>query len=161
MWTDGTIARAEAIITSEKKVMSYTTEQNKAIVIRFNKECIEAGRQQSIDNILSADVINHSAQPGMPNGVESFSAFLLGVLHTGFSSLKVDILDQIAERDLVATRKRITGIHTGNIFGIKASGKPVAINVIDIIRLKEGKYAEHWGQSNFGDVMKDISESSF
>ncbi|MEO5980556.1 MAG: ester cyclase, partial [Chryseolinea sp.] len=124
--------------------MNYNTEQNKGIVVRFNRECIEAGRLQSFDELLLDEVVNHSAPPGSPNGVESFTAFLLGVLRVGLSDLKVDILDQIAERDLVATRKKITGIHHGDIFGIKPTGKLVEINVIDFIRLKEGKYAEHW-----------------
>lgn len=41
---------------------------------------------------------------------------------------------------LVATRKRITGRHTGEIFGILPSKKEVVIHVIDIIRLKDGRY---------------------
>jgi predicted ester cyclase len=29
--------------------------------------------------------------------------------------------------------------------GIPPTGKPVAITVIDIVRLKDERYAEHWG----------------
>jgi len=135
-----------------------TTEQNKAIVTRFNKECIEQGRPDSFTELLADDVINHSAPAGMPNGIESFYYFLNEVLRKGFPDLQVDILEQIAERDLVSTRKVISATHTGEIFGIAPSHKKVRINVIDIIRLQDGKYAEHWGQSNFSDVLKEISE---
>lgn len=134
------------------------TEQNKSIVTRFNKECIERGIDDSFHELLAADVINHSAPKGMPNGRESFDNFLKGTLRKGFSDLHVEILDQIAEGDLVATRKKITCIHSGEIFGIAPSSKKVEINVIDIIRLKDGKYAEHWGQSNFADVLAEISK---
>jgi len=137
--------------------MSHSTEQNKQIVLRFNKECIEQGIPGSFEELLSDKVINHSAPPGMPNGKESFYFFLNNVLRSGFSNLRVEILEQIAERDLVTTRKKIKAIHTGQIFGIPASNKEVEINVIDIIRLSEGKYAEHWGQSNFEQVIKEIS----
>jgi len=41
--------------------------------------------------------------------------------------------------------------------GIPASNKKVAIHVIDIIRLKNGKYAEHWGMSNLSDIVTEIS----
>lgn len=136
--------------------MSYSTGQNKQIVVRFNKECIEQGIQDSFEELLSDKVINHSAPAGMPNGKESFYFFLNNVLRRGFSNLKVEILEQIAERDLVTTRKKIKAIHTGEIFGIPPSNREVEINIIDIIRLSEGKYVEHWGQSNFEEVLKRI-----
>jgi predicted SnoaL-like aldol condensation-catalyzing enzyme len=135
-----------------------STELNKQIVARFNKECIEQGRPESFEELLSDKVINHSAPAGMPNGKESFYFFLNNVLRQGFPNLKVEIQDQIAERDLVTTRKRIVATHTGEFFGIPVSNKEVEIKVIDIIRLQDGKYVEHWGQSNFDEVMKQISE---
>ena len=49
------------------------------------------------------------------------------------------------------------GTHTGEILGISASNKEVEINVIEIVRLRNGKYVEHWGQSNFDEVVKQIS----
>jgi predicted SnoaL-like aldol condensation-catalyzing enzyme len=138
--------------------LHMSTAVNKQTVIRFNKECIEQGKQESFEELLSDKVINHSAPAGMPNGKESFCFFLNNVLRQGFPNLKVEILDQVAERDLVTTRKRILATHTGEILGIPASNKEVEINVIDIIRLQNGKYIEHWGQSNFDEVLKQISE---
>ncbi|HWH64133.1 MAG TPA: ester cyclase [Ginsengibacter sp.] len=138
--------------------MSHSPEQNKAIVIRFNKECIEQGNMNSFEELLASNVINHSAAKGMPNGPESFYFFLVKVLRKGFPDLKVEILEQTAERDLVTTRKQITGTHTGEIFGIKPNGKQVVIGIIDMIRLEKGKYVEHWGQSNFTDILKQLSE---
>jgi len=138
--------------------MTYTTEQNKAVVIRFNKECVEQGRPESFNELLADNVINHAAPDGMPNGPESFYHFLNEILRKGFPDLQVEIIEQIAERDLVTSRKMISATHTGEIFGIAPSNKKVQIKVIDIIRLKDGKYAEHWGQSNFLDILKEIAE---
>ncbi len=138
--------------------MKNILDQNKEIVKRFNKEYIEEGKSTVLDALVSNEVINHSAPAGMPSGKESISNFLNGVLRTGFPDLRVEILEQIAERDLVTTRKKIIGTHTGEIFGILPSNKKVEINVIDIIRLKDGKYIEHWGQSNFSDVIAEISK---
>lgn len=137
--------------------MSTITELNKTIVRRFNRECIEQGNPDAFRELLSGTVINHSALPGMPQGIESFTYFLNEVLRRGFADLQVEILSQVAENDLVATRKRITGKHTGEILGIPPSNKEVVIHVIDIIRLENGQYAEHWGQSNFAEVLKEIT----
>jgi predicted ester cyclase len=43
--------------------------------------------------------------------------------------------------------------------GIPPTGKKVIINVIDIIRLREGKYVEHWGMSNIPEVIAQLSFS--
>jgi predicted ester cyclase len=139
--------------------MNYSTEQNKAIVVRFNKECIEAGNENSFKELLADNVINHAAPAGMSNGKESFYFFLNNVLRQGFPNLKVEILEQAAEKDLVTTRKKIKATHTGEIFGIPPSNKEVEINIIEIIRLADGKYVEHWGQSDFNEVLKQISSN--
>jgi predicted ester cyclase len=136
--------------------MSYSTEQNKEIVRRFNRECIELGLADSFEELLDDAVINHAAAPGRPNGKESFSFFLNEVLRKGFPDIKVAILDQVAEHDLVTTRKRLTGTHTGEIMGIAPTNKAVEIQVIDIIRIENGRYKEHWGQSNFSEVLRQL-----
>lgn len=137
--------------------MESIIEQNKKIVRRFNRECIEQGNMDSFKELLSPGVINHSALPGKQTGIESFTSFLNDILRAGFPDLKVEILDQIGEGDKVTTRKIIRATHTGECMGILPSYKKVEIEVIDIIRLKDGKYVEHWGSSNFASVVAEIS----
>ena len=134
-------------------------EQNKAIVVRFNKEFIEQGNERVFNELVSENVVNHSAPPGMPNGKESMHLFLSNVLRKAFPDLKVEVLEQVGEGDLVTTRKIITGTHLGALFGIAPTNKAVEINVIDIIRIQDGQYIEHWGQSNFDTVLKQLAEN--
>jgi steroid delta-isomerase-like uncharacterized protein len=137
--------------------MHYTSEQNKAIVTRFNVEFIEQGNMSTFKELIADDVVNHSAPAGFPNGPESFIFFLNTVLRKGFPDLQVEILDQLAEGDKVTTRKCFRATHTGTFMGIPASNKKVIIHVIDIIRLRDGKYIEHWGMSNLADIIKEIA----
>jgi predicted ester cyclase len=76
------------------------------------------------------------------------SHFIVDILRKGFPEIKVEILDQVAEDDKVTTRKALYASHTGDFMGIPPSGKKVTINVIDKIKLRDGKYAEHWGISS-------------
>ncbi len=136
--------------------MQTTTEKNKAAVLRFNTEFIEQGNMNSFKELVSDTVINHAAPAGTPSGPESMTHFL-SLLRTGFPDIKVEILDQIAEGDKVTTRKILNGTHKGEFFGIPATEKKVNIHVIDIIRLKDGKYVDHWGISNLSDVMTQLA----
>ena len=46
-----------------------TVEQNKAVMTRFNKECIEQGSLASFRELLAENVVNHSAPPGTPQAL--------------------------------------------------------------------------------------------
>jgi len=56
----------------------------------------------------------------------------------------VEINEQIAERDLVATRKTLRGTHRGELWGNQPTGNVVSLEFIDIIRMRDGKLVEHW-----------------
>lgn len=134
-----------------------TTDQNKATVLRFNKECIEQGNLHSFEKLIAADAINHVAPPGTPNGPAGFMHFLNDILRKAFPDLKVEVLDQLAEGDKVTTRKVIRATHTGELMGMAPTKKSVTIHVIDIVRLRDNQYVEHWAASNFNDVVRELS----
>jgi predicted ester cyclase len=137
--------------------MNGTTTQNKAIVGRFNKEVIEQGNMETFHELVASDLFNHAAPAGMPTGPDGMIYFLRDVLKAGFPDLQVTILEQIAEKDLVTSRKQFHATHTKNFMGIPASNKKVVIDVIEIVRLRDGKYVEHWGISNLADVVTAIA----
>lgn len=138
--------------------MKSQLEENKALVLRFNKEFIEQGNMKSFKELVSDDVINHAAPAGTPSGPESMRYFIMDILRKGFPDIKVEIFDQVAEGDKVTTRKALHATHTGEFMGIPPTNKQVTFLVIDIIRLQDGKYAEHWGISNIPEVTKALTE---
>ena len=93
-----------------------TTEQNKSIVRRFNKEFIEGGNMDSFHEIISTEFVNQSAPPGVPTGSDGVLYFFNQVLKPSFSNFKVEIFDQAAEDDKVTTRKAFHASHTGEFF---------------------------------------------
>lgn len=138
--------------------MKSLLEQNKEAVVRFNKEFIEQGNMQSFKELVADDVINHAAPAGTPHGPESMRYFIMEVLRKGFPDIRTELFDQVAEGDKVTTRKALHGTHTGEFMGIAPTHKKVTFHVIDMVRLRDGKYAEHWGMSNIQEVMKMITE---
>jgi predicted ester cyclase len=137
--------------------MELTTDENKAIVRRFNYEFLELGELDAFFELVAHDVHNHSAPPGSSTGPDGMIYFINEVLRKGFPDLKVEILDQIAEGDKVTTRKVLRATHTGEFMGIGPSNRKVLIHVIDIIRLRDGKYIEHWGMSNLPEILTEIA----
>ena len=144
--------------TNQSKTMKTQVEENKAVVLRFNKEFIEEGNMKAFKELVGDNVINHAAPAGTPSGPESMRYFIIEVLRKGFPDIKVEILDQVADGDRVCSRKELSGTHSGEFLGIAPTNKKVTFKVIDIIRIENGKYAEHWGISNIPEVIKTLAE---
>lgn len=128
----------------------------KSVVQRFNAEVIESGNRASFEDLMDAAFINRSAPPGSPDGPESLWNTFENVLRPALANLSVTIHDQVAEGDKVATRKTIAGIHTGKLFDIEPTGRPVSIKVIDIVRVSKGRYVEHWGLNTLATVLAQL-----
>jgi predicted ester cyclase len=131
---------------------------NKEVVRRFNIEVIQNGDEAQFRALISPHFVNHAALPGMPNGPESMWQTFQNVLRPALSNLNVTIHDQIAEGDKVTTRKTVSGVHTGTLLGVPATLRDVAIDVIDILRVEDGRYAEHWGLNNLAAVLAALAK---
>ncbi len=140
--------------------MEIMKENNKAVVRRFNKEVIEEGNIGSFNTLMAGDFVNRSAPANMDKGPQGMLYFFNEVLRPAMSNIRVTIHQQIAEEDLVTTRKTISGTHTGQLLGISSTGQIVNIEVIDIIRIKDGKYFEHWGITSLSEVLAQLNNKA-
>jgi predicted ester cyclase len=145
---------AETMRANFAQTINMGLEENKQVVIRFNKEFIELGNTEVLQEIVAPSFINHTIPQGFPNDVSGLIQFI-GVLRTGFPDLHVNILQQVAENDLVTTLKTLEGTHTGTVMGHAPTGKKVTMTVIDMVRIHNGQYVDHWGKN---DVMQVIQQ---
>ena len=129
--------------------MTMALEQNKHVVARFVEVCQNQHDLSFADEIFHPEFINHYRPegrsivdaPGRPaSGFQSF----YGMLLKGFPDATMTIDEQLAERDLVATRKTFRGTHRGELWGLAPTGNQVSWEFIDMFRIREGKLVEHW-----------------
>ena len=119
-------------------------EQNKRTVRRF-VDGYQTGADEGIfAEILDPDVVDHSRPAGIAAGAEGVRQQFDG-FRQAFPDFAATVLQQVAEGDLVVTRKVFRGTHRGELMGIPPTGRAVEIHVIDIIRLQDGRIVEHWG----------------
>lgn len=130
----------------------------KTVVWRFNQEVIAGGDRTAFAELMAPGFVNRSAPPGAPAGPESMWSTFQTVLRPALAGLTVTIHDQVAEGDKVTTRKTISGTHVGALLGVEATGKPVSIDVIDIVRVKDDRYVEHWGINNLPAVLANLRQ---
>ena len=117
------------------------SEENKTVVKRFVMEYQNDQDEDALRELCAVDAVDHSAAPGMPPAIEGVKAFH-DAFHAAFSGLHAEIHQQVAEDDLVVTRKTFHGTHTGEFMGIPPTGREIELGVIDIVRVRDGKIAE-------------------
>jgi predicted ester cyclase len=131
---------------------------NKAAVQRFNTEVIERGNERAFGELLAPHFVNRTAPAGLASGPEGMLQMFNRVLRPAFPDLRVEIHQQVAEGDKVTTHKTIHGTHRGEFFGVPATNRRVAIQVMDIVRLENGRYVEHWGVNTLFAVLASLRE---
>ena len=120
------------------------TQENKASATRFLEEVMNRGNLSVIDELSSANFVDHSAPPGVSPTNEGFKSFV-GMFRMAFPDLHYTLEDSIVEGDLVVQRTTAHGTMKGDFMGMPASGKSATWSEIHITRFENGKAAEHWG----------------
>ncbi len=128
-------------------------EDNKRVVAEFVEVCQNQHNLAAADEIFHPDFVNHYAPEGRPlepapRPAGGFQAFY-GMLLQAFPDATMEINEQLAERDLVATRKTLRGTHLGEIWDLPLTGNRVEWEFIDIFRIRDGKLVEHWTHMDF------------
>ena len=119
-----------------------STEANKAIARRLVEEVQNQRNVSAMDDLYAPNYVNHAAH-GVPPTLEGNKQFLK-LFFAAFPDLHVTIHDQIAEGDKVVTRKTMSGTHQGPFVGIPATGKPMTMEVLEILQIENGKITAYW-----------------
>jgi predicted ester cyclase len=134
---------------------AVSAEDNKALVRRFVDEVQSGGNTDLIDEICSAEFVNHSAPPGLPadrEGIKIVTAMFRGAFPDSYFTVE----DMIGEGDKVVTRKTFHGTHEGEFMGIPPTGRRVSMGLIDIVRIVDGRVVEHWSMGDNLGMMQQL-----
>lgn len=131
------------------------SEENKALAHRFYETVFNAGAVDRVEEFCTPDYIEHEDLPGTPDGIEGVRAFVQ-MFRDGFPDIQARVQDTIAEGDKIVARVTFTGTHQGEFMGVPASGNRIDMQVIDIVRIEDGKAAEHWGVTDTMALMQQI-----
>ena len=124
---------------------------------RFYKEVMEGGNLTLIDELAMDSFIDHEeGLPGQPAGKDGVK-FFVNTMRSAFPDIKVkEITPSLASGNLEACHVVLAGTHRGELTGIPASGRSVEFDCTDIIRVENGKVAEHWGTTDNMSLMRQI-----
>lgn len=116
-------------------------------------ESLNSGDVESFDAYIAEDYVQHNpfVAPGRAGVKAFFAAFL-----AAFPDLRVTVEDARVDGDTVIGRYTYRGTHTGTFLGIAATGKAITMRSIDIWRVRDGLFIEHWDELNTLEVFQQL-----
>jgi predicted ester cyclase len=135
--------------------------EGSGLIGRFYREVISDGNLDLIDELTADDFVDHEeGLPGQPPGKEGVK-FFVGAMRAAFPDISpVEVSPMLADGDLEAARVVLRGTHRGELMGIGPTETTVEIESLDIIRVVDGKVAEHWGVTDTAGLMMQIGALS-
>jgi predicted ester cyclase len=132
-------------------------EQNKSIVKRFIHEGLIGGNLAVIDELCSPECVNHSAVPEARHGTEGMKR-VVAKSRSAMPDQKLQNELVVAENDLVVVHGvREATWQAEGFRGISTKkGTRIAVELVHIFRVRDGKIVEHWAVRDDLGLMKQL-----
>lgn len=106
-----------------------------------------------VDGFVATDYRNHNAfvADGREANRQFWAAFF-----AAFPDLTATMEDLVVSGDRVVGRFVYRGNHQGDFMGIPATGRPIEMRSIDIWRVADGMFVEHWDELNTLELFRQL-----
>ena len=132
-----------------------STEENKALVLRYFEEVWGKGDFAVEQEVFATDFIDHNPYPSQPSGLEGHHHVVV-LIRNAFPDFQYTLEEMIADQDKVVDRLTFRATHTGLFMNIPPTGKQVTFTGIDIIRFEGGKIVELWHQEDMLGLLQQL-----
>ena len=106
-----------------------------------------------VENFVACNYINHN--PFVPDGREANRNFW-ETFFTGFPDVAATMDDIVMAGDRVVGRFTYRGTHSGPFYGVPPTGQRIEMRSIDIWRVADDMFAEHWDELNLLEVFQQL-----
>lgn len=134
-------------------------EANKAVVRRLIEGVQRDGDFALFEQLFAPDYVDRTPFSDVPPNRDGTRAIYQG-FRRAFPDWRAVIHTQIAEGDLVTTHKTYLGTHRGEFLGIAPTGRETRFEVIDIMRVRDGRITDHWGVGDAAGLLRQLNAAN-
>ena len=117
---------------------------------------VNAHDTSDFPQLFTEAYVQHSGRSpsGLAAQVENFRR-----IFAVMPDIEMRVEDRIIAGDKVVARNTFSATHTKTVRGIAPTGKRFAFHTIDIWRVEDGKFAEHWDLTDTEEVLRKLAAS--
>jgi len=132
-------------------------DQTKTAARRVLEEVFPADDEAALAELISVDFVNHESPPGSPPGLAGIT-YYMHMLARAFADQSWTVEQVVCEGDMVAMYCTHSGRHTGEFFGIPATGRTFSYKQMHLVRMADGKGVEHWAVRDDRALMRQLTQ---
>jgi steroid delta-isomerase-like uncharacterized protein len=131
---------------------SGSTSVGTALVDRY-VAAVNAHDTSTFPELFTESYIQHSGRSpsGLAAQIENFRR-----IFAAMPDVRMRVEDRIVAGDKVVARSTYSATHNQTIRGIAPTGKAFTFRTIDIWRIENGKFAEHWDLTDTVEVLRQL-----
>ncbi len=130
-------------------------DDNCTLVRRYYEEVVSTGAVDRTAEFIAPEYTELYEGRRYPLGIEGAKQHVTGVRNT-YPDLRLEVVRQIVEGELVVSEVVMRGTHRGEWLGIAPTGKPVVVTAVNIDRVVNGRIVEHGGAANLLGPLLEI-----
>jgi steroid delta-isomerase-like uncharacterized protein len=147
----------EELISGEKPMNE--PDKNRQIVQNFIQVVWNDRNLSVLKDFWAEDCVNHAMLGTDNRGLNALRIYhnsFFDDFFSAFPDIQIEIVQQVAEGDRIATYITSQGKYNGAFYGIPPTGKSISTSVIRIDRIQDGKITEHWSVSDEAGLMQQL-----
>lgn len=117
-------------------------DTNEAVVRRFVNEVLNRGDYSAMRELVHTDYVYRSPDHEL-HGPEALED-LLTAYRTGLPDMHTSVDDLVVSGDKVVISITLTGTHKGDLVGVPATGRRLAVHGMVLSRLEDERIVEEW-----------------
>ena len=131
---------------------SGPTSVGAALIDRY-VAAVNAHDTSTFPELFTESYIQHSGRSpsGLAAQIENFRR-----IFAAMPDIRMRVEDRIVAGDKVVARSTYSATHNQTIRGIAPTGKAFTFRTIDIWRIENGKFAEHWDLTDTLEVLRQL-----
>ena len=133
-----------------------TNADNEALLRRYVDAVWGGHDAGAAAEFFAPDYRRHLSPMAEPLDAQGQIARLTGFMNA-FPDVTLSVETVVADGDRVAFAGVMRGTHRGDFKAMKASGKTFEIYLFDMVRIVDGRIAEHWGGPDLHDLEQQVS----
>ena len=129
--------------------VAVSSEEN-VIAVRRLFDAFYAADNAAMAELIGDDFVTHA--PGGGTGDAVGWTAMAHQIADAIPDIRTDIDDILGSGDKVAVRYTSRGTHTGELFGVAPTNRPLTMSGIEMYRVSSGRIVECWGQYDMSEL---------
>ena len=122
---------------------------------RFYSEAWNRWDDGAVDEILTADFFFRGSLGDHARGRDGFRAYRDKV-RSAFPDFRNEVCEIVADCERAAVRLRCSGRHSGEMFGLAATGRSVAYDAAAFLRARDAQLCEVWALGDLEQLRSQL-----